>query len=143
MEWWQTLIIGLTGLGVVGDILAHAFLPYRREEDRAKAAKAKADTITVLHSIIKTQAETIEKLNNTIDDKTEQIRKGNNNLMASELEKSKLNAMLLKLTEENGHLKVLAEHYKMWMCKRNDCQDPRGGRPPRKHLEGVNYEPPE
>ena len=143
MEWWQSLILAIVGLGVFGDILAHIFLPSRRKEDRAKAAKTEADTISILHDVMKTQAQRVKSQNDIIDGKTDQIRELTKQAMASEHTINSLNEKLLKLTEENGRLKVQVEHYKMWICKRPDCQAPRGGRPPRKPLEGLQDVPPE
>ena len=143
MEWWQTLILAIVGLGVFGDILAHIFLPYRRKEDRAKAVHSEADAITTLNSVAAMLADRVKDQNGIIDDKTDRIRDLTDRLNQSEREKDDLNAKLIKRTEENGKLQVLCEHYKAWLCKRSDCQDPRGGRPPREHLAGIKYESPQ
>lgn len=143
MEWWQTLIVSVVGLGVFGDILAHIFLPYRRKEDRAKAVHSEADAITTLNSVAAMLAERVKSQNGIIDDKTDRIRELTDLLNQSEREKDDLNAKLVKKTEENAKLRVQVEHYKMWVCKRSDCQDPRGGRPPREHLAGIKYVPPQ
>ena len=92
--------------------------------------------------IEKDNAERIAELNKVANDKTDQIRKLTEQVIASEHGRNADKEEIAKLTKENGDLRVENEYLKMWVCQRTDCQDPRGGRPPREKLNGLKYEPP-
>ena len=160
METWQTLILGLLGFGFIGDIILHFVLPSRKRKDIAESERAQHDAdkaeVERLHMMIdhqqksldryldieKDNAERIAELNKVANDKTDQIRKLTEQVIASEHGRNADKEEIAKLTKETGDLRVENENLKMWVCQRTDCQDPRGGRPPREKLKGLKYEPP-
>lgn len=160
METWQTLILGLLGFGFIGDIILHFVLPSRKRKDYAETELVEHDAdkaeVERLHMMIdhqqksldryldieKDNAERIAELNKVVNDKTDQIRKLTEQVIASEHGRNADKEEIAKLTKENGDLRVENEYLKMWVCQRTDCQDPRGGRPPRDKLNGLKYEPP-
>lgn len=160
METWQTLILGLLGFGFVGDIVLHFVLPSRKRKDNAESERAQHDAdkaeVERLHMMIdhqqksldkyldieKENAERISEQNRALNDKTDQIRKLTEQVIDSEHGRNADKEEIAKLTKENGDLRVANEYLKMWICKRTDCQDPRGGRPPRDKLRGLSYNPP-
>lgn len=40
METWQSLILGLCGIGFIGDIILHFVLPSRRRKDNVESEHA-------------------------------------------------------------------------------------------------------
>lgn len=155
----QGLIIGLLGLGFVGDIVLHWVLPYRRRKDTAEAEIVEHDAdkaeVERLHMQISHQqeslniyielerknAERIGELNKDIGEKTLQIRKLTQQLIDSEHGRNRDKEEIARLTRELGEAKSDADYHRMWRCERTDCKDPRGPRPPRKKLTGLRYEP--
>lgn len=160
MEVLQTIVLSVLGIGFVGDIIMHFALPSRKRKDIAESEHAQHDAdkaeVERLHMMIdhqqksldryldieKDNAERIAELNKVADDKTDQIRKLTEQVIASEHGRNADKEEIAKLTKENGDLRVENEYLKMWVCQRTDCQDPRGGRPPREKLKGLKYEPP-
>lgn len=167
MDWPQILMALLT-LGVIGDIIAHIFLPYRRRLDNASALDAETkirtavmegfearikslhETIDANNATIKEQSETIASLNHALDDKTLQIRNLTQKVWQAEGETNRVNELyasaltrIAELERENGDIKVEREYYKSWRCEWPDCQDPRGRRPPNNKLKGQVFSPPE
>lgn len=157
LQWIVTAVLGVTFLG---DIVLHFALPSRKRKDYAETELAEHDAdkaeVERLHMMIdhqqksldkyldieKDNAERIAEQNRSLNDKTEQIRKLTDQLIESEHGRNKDKEEIARLTQENGDLRVDNEYLKMWICKRTDCQDPRGGRPPREKLKGLKYEPP-
>lgn len=84
----------------------------------------------------------IAELNSAMDDKTEQIRKLTEQVIASEHGRNVDKDEIARLTAENGELKTSIESMLPWICKRSDCQDPRGANPPRDKMKGKKYVPP-
>jgi small-conductance mechanosensitive channel len=157
VQWIVTAVLGLTFLG---DIVLHFVLPSRKRKDYAETELAEHDAdkaeVERLHMMIdhqqksldkyldieKDNAERIAEQNRSLDSKTEQIRKLTDQLIESEHGRNEDKEEIALLNKENGDLRVENEYLKMWICKRTDCQDPRGGRPPREKLKGLKYEPP-
>lgn len=84
----------------------------------------------------------IAELNSAMDGKTEQIRKLTEQVITSEHGRNADKDEVARLNGVIADLKVEVEHYKKWRCEREDCQDPRGAKPPRDRLKGVKYIPP-
>lgn len=161
METWQSLLLGLLGVGFVGDIIMHIVLPSRRRKDNAESEIAQHDadkaevkrllleldhqqqTITNLLGLNESLSERLSKLNATIDGHIDRNREIADRVYKSETELNRANGRLITLTEERDNARREADHYKLWHCERTDCQDPRGGRPPRERLTGLTYRPPE
>lgn len=157
LQWIVTAVLGVTFLG---DIVLHFVLPSRKRKDYAETELAEHDAdkaeVERLHLMIdhqqksldkyldieKDNAERIAEQNKSLNDKTEQIRKLTDQLIGSEHGRNTDKEEIARLTKENGDLRVENEYLKMWVCQRSDCQDPRGGRPPRDKLKGLKYEPP-
>ena len=160
METWQSLILGLAGIGFISDIVLHFVLPSRKRKDYAEAEHAEHDAdkaeVERLHMQIDHQQKSLDKyldiekenaariaeLNGAISDKTEQIRRLTEQTIASEHGRNADKDEIARLTKENGDLRVELEYHKMWRCERSDCKDPRGRRPPNDKLAGLTYNPP-
>lgn len=164
---YQILTFVFGGTSVVGTILSIIWwkqtkrlkeTEVKHKEAETELAEHDADKAEVerLHMMIdhqqksldkyldieKDNAERIAEQNRSLDSKTEQIRKLTDQLIESEHGRNEDKEKIAKLTEENGDLRVENEYLKMWVCQRTDCQDPRGGRPPREKLKGLKYESP-
>lgn len=161
MEWWQSIIISLTGLGVIGDLIAHLLLPATRRSNNAGADKAEAeanakeweleearikqlhDTVLTLNDLLKTQADRIVAQNAALDAKTDLIRERTNMLIESERALNVANATITRLTEERDEERRLKDRYKEWHCRSNICQpgkpDPDGRRPPNPNILGKQF----
>lgn len=157
LQWIITAVLGLTFLG---DIVLHFVLPSRKRKDYAETELAEHDAdkaeVERLHLMIDNQqksldiylkiekdnAERIAEQNKALNEKTDQIRNLTAQLISSEHGRNADKEEIARLTKENGDLRVENEYLKMWICKRTDCQDPRGGRPPRDKLKDLKYEPP-
>lgn len=157
IDWINLLQVAggilMGGCGVIGWKAAK-----RKGMAEAEIAENDADKAEVerLHAMIDHQQKSLDKyldietknadrisqLNQALNDKTDQIRKLTEQVIASEHGRNADKEEIAKLTKENGDLRVENEYLKMWICKRTDCQDPRGGRPPRDKLKGLKYEPP-
>lgn len=160
METWQSLILGLAGIGFIGDIILHFVLPSRRRKDNAESKHAQHDAdkaeVERLHMQIdhqqksleiyikmeKDNAERIAEQNMALNDKTEQIRKLTAQLIDSEHGRNDDKDEIARLAAENGYLNTLVEYLKQWRCERTDCKDERGRKPPNNKLTGLKYEPP-
>lgn len=156
---WQNLLIGILGIGFVGDILAHWLLPSRRRKDNAGADMAENDAdkaeVERLHLQIEHQQQSLDiyiklekdnamriaEQNKALDEKTEQIRKLTAQLIASEHGRNADKDVITKLTADNGELNARIESMLPWICRRSECQDPRGADPPRDKLKGMKYCP--
>lgn len=147
MEIVLTIISSLLGCStLVGFIL------YGKANRRIKAAeaeKSEAEASEVedhrfdnLLKLVDSLTTRLSSLNATIDKHIDRNRELADRLYKSETELNRANERTIKLTEERDEAQRLADHYKLWLCERTDCQDPRGGRPPRDKLNGLKYEPP-
>lgn len=84
--------------------------------------------------------ERMSQMNSTIDKHIDRNRELADRLYKSETEQNRLNERIIRLTEERDTALRKADYDHMWRCERDDCQDPRGGRPPRDKLKGLTYE---
>lgn len=157
METWQSLILGLAGIGFIGDIILHFVLPSRRRKDNAESEHAQHDadkaeverlhmqidhqqkSLNIYIELEKKNAERIAEQNKSLDGKTEQIRNLTAQLIDSEHGRNADKDGIARLTAENADLKLLVEHYKVWHCQKSDCEQRI---PPNKKLKGLKYEPP-
>lgn len=157
METWQTLILGVLGLGFVGDIVLHFVLPSRKRKDNAESEHAQHDadkaeverlhmqidhqqkSLNIYIELEKKNAERIAEQNKSLDGKTEQIRNLTAQLIDSEHGRNADKDEVARLTAETADLKLLVEHYKVWHCQKSDCEERI---PPNKKLKGLKYEPP-
>ena len=160
METWQWIITTVLGVGFLGDIVLHFVLPSRKRKDNAESELAEHDAdkaeVERLHMMIdhqqksldryleieKDNADRIAEQNKALNEKTEQIRKLTEQVIDSEHGRNADKEEITRLTKDNGDLRVENEYLKQWICQRTDCQDPRGGRPPRDKLKGLKYDPP-
>lgn len=158
METWQSLILGLCGIGFIGDIILHFVLPSRRRKDNATAEHAQHDAdkvqVELLITQIKSQQESMNKyldiekdlsariveLNKALDGKVEQIRKLTEQVIASEHGRNADKDEITRLTAECGRLRMLVEHFKRWHCQFADCLNRI---PPNAELRGQSYAPPD
>lgn len=158
METWQSLILGLCGIGFIGDIILHIVLPSRRRKDNAESEHAQHDAdkaeVERLHLMIDKQQESLNKyldietrnaerishLNQALNDKTDQIRKLTEQVIASEHGRNADKDEITRLTAEGGRLRMLVEHYKRWHCQFADCLNRI---PPNAELRGQSYMPPD
>lgn len=156
-DWINLLqVIGgmiLGGGGVFG--IKAAIRKGKAESEHAQHDADKAE-VERLHLQIDHQQKTLEtyikmendsaariaELNSAMDGKTEQIRKLTEQVIASEHGRNADKDEVARLNGVIADLKVEVEHYKKWRCEREDCQDPRGPKPPRDRLKGMKYLPP-
>nr|DAF03833.1 MAG TPA: hypothetical protein [Caudoviricetes sp.] len=165
METWQSLILGLCGIGFIGDIILHFVLPSRRRKDNAESEHAQHDAdraeVERLHMMIDHQQKSLDKyldiekdlseriseqnkaLNEKeeqIRDKTDQIRKLTEQILASEHGRNADKDEITRLTAECGRLRMLVAHFKRWHCQFADCLNRI---PPNAELRGQSYAPPD
>ena len=165
MEIWQTLILGLCGIGFIGDIVLHFVLPSRKRKDYAETELVEHDAdkaeVERLHMQIDHQQKSLDKyldiekdlseriseqnkaLNEKeeqIRDKTDQIRKLTEQILASEHGRNTDKDEITRLTAECGRLRMLVEHFKRWHCRSADCANRI---PPNAELKGQTYAPPD
>lgn len=112
------------------------------EKSEAEASEVEDHRFDNLLKLVDSLTTRLSSLNATIDKHIDRNRELADRLYKSETEINRLNERLLTTTEERDEARRLAGHYKLWLCERTDCQDPRGGRPPREKLKGLKYEPP-
>lgn len=158
METWQSLIIGLCGIGFVGDIILHFVLPSRRRKDNAESEHAQHDAdkaeVDILITELEHQEKTVENLlklvdsltarlstlNATVDKHIDRYRELADRAYKSETELNRANERIIVLTEERDDARILAEHYKRWHCRKSNCNYRL---PPNEELKGLTYIPPE
>lgn len=158
---WQNLLIGILGIGFVGDILAHWLLPSRRRKDNAGADMAEADAdkaeVERLHLQIEHQQQSLDiyiklekdnalriaEQNKALDEKTEQIRKLTEQVIKSEHGRNTDKEEIARLTAENGRKDLRIQYLLQWRCERSVCNDPDGRRPPNSKLKGQKFRMPE
>ena len=158
---WQNLLIGILGIGFVGDILAHWLLPSRRRKDNAGADMAEADAdkaeVERLHLQIEHQQQSLDiyiklekdnalriaEQNKALDEKTEQIRKLTEQVIKSEHGRNTDKEEIARLTAENGRKDLRIQYLLQWRCERSVCNDPDGRKPPNSKLRGQKFRMPE
>ena len=99
-------------------------------------------TIENLLSLNSSLSERLSMLNQSIDNHIDRNRELSDRAYKSETEINRINENLLAVTEERDKALRLADYNKIWRCERTDCQDPRGPKPPREKLKGLEYDPP-
>lgn len=119
------------------------------EKSEAEAEKSEAEASEVedhrfdnLLKLVDSLTSRLSSLNATVDKHIDRNRELSDRLYKSETELNRANERITVLTERLGEAIRLAEHFERWKCERTDCQDPRGGRPPRDKLKDLRYEPP-
>lgn len=119
------------------------------QEAKAKAEKAGADADEAedhrfdnLLKLVDSLTSRLSSLNATVDKHIDRNRELSDRLYQSETDKNRMNERIITLTEERDEARRVADHFERWKCERDDCQDPRGPRPPREKLKGLKYEPP-
>ena len=120
----------------------------RRIKD-AEAEKSEAETNEVedhrfdnLLKLVDSLTSRLSTLNATVDKHIDRNRELSDRLHQSETDKNRMNERIITLTEERDEARRVADHFERWKCERDDCQDPRGPRPPREKVKGLKYEPP-
>lgn len=160
METWQTIILPLLGIGIIGDILMHLLMPHVRRKNYAETERAEHDAdkaeVERLHLQISHQQESLDiyikmakdnalhisEQNKALDSKTEQIRKLTDQIIESEQGRNFDKDEIARLTAKLGEANAIIEYLLQWRCERTDCKDERGRKPPNDKLKGLKYEPP-
>lgn len=154
METVLTLISALLGCSTLVGFILYGKANRRIKdaealEAQAKAEKADADAdeaedhrFNTLLNLVDSLTSRLSSLNATVDKHIDRNRELSDRLYQSEMEINRLNERIITLTEERDDARRQADYDKMWRCERSDCQDPRGGRPPRDKLRGLKYDPP-
>lgn len=113
------------------------------EKSEAEASEAEDHRFDNLLKLIDSLTSRLSTLNATVDKHIDRNRELADRVYKSETELNRQNERLLAVTEERDEALRLADYYNMWRCERDDCQDPRGPRPPRDKLKGLRYDPPQ
>lgn len=147
METVLTLISTLLGCSTLVGFLLYG-RANRRIKD-AQAGKAEADASEAedhrfnnLLKLVDSLTSRLSNLNATVDKHIDRNRELSDRNYKSETEINRLNERIITLTEERDEARRQSDYDKLWRCERDDCQDPRGGRPPRDKLKGLRYDPP-
>ncbi len=163
---YQILTFVFGGTSVIGTVLSVVWwrqtkrlkeAEVKQKEAEAERMQADADdaetkrllsqidhqqaTITKLTDLTDSLAGRLSTLNATIDKHVDRRHELSERVYKSEMEINRLNERIITLTEERDEARRQADYDRMWRCERSDCQDPRGGRPPRDKLKGLKYEP--
>lgn len=112
------------------------------EKTEAEANEAEDHRFDNLLKLVDSLTSRLSSLNATVDKHIDRNRELSDRLYKSETELNRANERITELTEKLGEAIRLADHFERWKCERTDCQDPRGGRPPREKLKGLKYEHP-
>lgn len=158
--WWQILVLIL---GAVGGLEFIKWLFNRRTERRLNNIEIRQKNFSLDEKRILELHASMDKANKlndnllarlsaanaTIDKHIDRNRELSDRLYKAEQEINRINDSLTEEQHKTADLERrlgvalrMADHYKLWLCERADCQDPRGGRPPRDKLKGVKYAPP-
>lgn len=153
---YQILTFVFGGTSVVGTVLSIVWwrqtkrlkeAEVRQKEAEAEktgteASEAEDHRFNTLLKLVDSLTSRLSSLNATVDKHIDRNRELSDRLYNSETDKNHLNERIIVLTEERDDARRQADYNEMWICKRTDCRDPRGGRPPREKLNGLEYEPP-
>ena len=112
------------------------------EKSEAEASEVEDHRFDNLLKLVDSLTSRLSSLNATVDKHIDRNRELSDRLYKSETELNRANERITELTEKLGEAIRLADHFERWKCERTDCQDPRGGRPPREKLNGLKYEHP-
>ena len=157
------VLSGTTFMGVIGSVA------YYKQNRRLKEAEVKEKEVDVERAKIEARKSEIDllfaqlerteraceqkdkrlsELNEAINKHIDRRRELADRLSSSEIETNRVNMLLneakndvIRLTEERDFERSRADYAEMWRCEWNDCQDPRGRKPPR-NLAGLKYSPP-
>lgn len=147
METVLTLISTLLGCSTLVGFLLYG-RANRRIKD-AQAEKAEADASEAedhrfdhLLKLVDSLTSRLSNLNATVDKHIDRNRELSDRIYKSETEINRINERIITLTEERDEARRQSDYDKLWRCERDDCQDPRGPRPPRDKLKGLKYDPP-
>ena len=152
---YQILTFVFGGTSVLGTILSFVWWRQTRrlkdaevKQKEAEAQKSEAEASEVgdhrfdnLLKLVDSLTSRLSTLNATVDKHIDRNRELADRLYRSEISQNRLNERIIILTEERDTALRKADYDHMWRCERADCQDPRGGRPPREKLTGLTYEP--
>lgn len=148
METILTLISAVLGCSTLLGFVLYG-KANRRIKD-AEAVKNEAEAREVedhrfdnLLRLVDSLTARLSTLNATVDKHIDRNRELSDRAHESEQEINRINERLLAVTEERDAARRVADHYKVWHCRRDDCRDPRGPQPPREKLKGRKYTPPE
>ena len=135
METLLTIISSLLGCSTLVGFILYGRANRRiknaeAEKSEAEANEAEDHRFDNLLKLVDSLTSRLSKLNDTVDKHIDRNRELSDRLYQSETDKNRLNE------------RIREDYAKMWRCERADCQDPRGGRPPREKLKGLKYEPP-
>ena len=147
METLLTIISSLLGCSTLVGFILYGRANRRiknaeAEKSEAEANEAEDHRFDNLLKLVDSLTSRLSKLNDTVDKHIDRNRELSDRLYQSETEKNRLNERIIVLTEERDEARRREDYAKMWRCERADCQDPRGGRPPREKLKGLKYGPP-
>lgn len=157
------VLSGTTFMGIIGSIAYYKQNRRLKEtevkEKEVDVEKAKIDARKSEIELLFAELERLEKaneqkdkrlaeLNDAIDKHIDRRHELADRLCASEQETNRVNMLLndakndiIRLTEDRDFERARADYAEMWRCEWNDCQDPRGRKPPR-NLTGLKYSPP-
>lgn len=147
MESILTLVSTLLGCSTLLGFILYGKANRRIKDAEAEKSEAEASEVEDhrfdnLLKLVDSLTSRLSSLNATVDKHIDRNRELSDRLYKSETELNRANERITVLTERFGEAIRLAEHFERWKCERTDCQDPRGGRPPRDKLKDLKYEPP-
>ena len=147
MESILTLVSTLLGCSTLLGFILYGKANRRIKDAEAEKSEAEAREVEDhrfdnLLKLVDSLTSRLSSLNATVDKHIDRNRELSDRLYKSETELNRANERITVLTERLGEAIRLAEHFERWKCERTDCQDPRGGRPPRDKLKDLRYEPP-
>lgn len=148
METILTLISAVLGCSTLLGFILYGKANRRIKDaeavkNEAEAREVEARRFDNLLRLVDSLTARLSTLNATVDKHIDRNRELSDRAHESEQEINRINGRLLAVTEERDAARRVADHYKMWHCRRADCQDPRGPQPPREKLKGRKYTPPE
>lgn len=153
---YQILTFVFGGTSVVGTILSIIWWKQTKrlkeaevKQKEAEAEKGEAEATEIedhrfdnLLKLVDSLTSRLSTLNTTVDKHIDRNRELSDRLYQSETDKNRMNERIITLTEERDEARRQSDYDKMWRCERDNCQDPRGPKPPREKLKGLKYEPP-
>lgn len=147
METTLTILSSLLGCSTLVGFVLYGKANRRIKDAEAEKSEAEANEVEDhrfdnLLKLVDSLTSRLSTLNATVDKHIDRNRELSDRVYKSETEINRLNEKLLVVTEERDEARRQSDYDKLWRCERTDCQDPRGGRPPREKLKGLKYEPP-
>lgn len=147
MEILLTLISTVLGCSTLVGFILYGKANRRIKDAEAEKSEAEASEVEDhrfdnLLKLVDSLTSRLSSLNSTVDKHIDRNRELSDRLYKSETELNRANERIITLTEERDDARRQSDYNKLWRCERDDCQDPRGPRPPREKLKGLKYEPP-